>query len=173
MKSKLYLIGFFALLFCSCNTIKYLPSREEIDINQYGSYIRISHIDKKFTIGELIAVDSSQLIVLPKNANFCTAVPRDQVKSYSVRYAKPKEYLKSIPLLLLLTLSHGNYLIVSLPINLFTTLAVLVSAEKEFEYTHKTITFDQLAMFARFPQGLPEGIDVSSINSDNAKPVKP
>ena len=64
MKTKLLFAVIILLLAFSCSSPKYLPSSDKIDINEFGSYIKISMKEGGKIDGELIAIDSSQIVIL-------------------------------------------------------------------------------------------------------------
>lgn len=147
-----------------CSFPGYLPTTSSIGVNEFGSYISITRHSGKDLRGELIAVDSSNIFVLTDNPRQCVALPTSQMKAFSLRYAKGKAYGWTVPLYSLFTISHGWFLIITFPVNLITTLIVTNSGRKSFTYSEKDINIEYLSSFARFPQGIPPGIDIASIN---------
>jgi hypothetical protein len=67
-----------------------------------------------------------------------------------------------MPLLTLSNLSHGALLLTA-PINLYATIAVSMSAKRDFQYSEKEMPLDKRPMFARFPQGIPPNVAPSQI----------
>lgn len=167
MINKFFFIGFLILTISSCSTPSFLPSVEYIDVDQNGSYIKINNKTPEYLGGELIAVDSNSIVVMSEKKKRCITIEKSKVKKYSLRYAKTKNYGWTIPVFALSSISHGFYAIVTLPLNLIATIAITASSSKASSYTDKTISYDQLRMFARFPQGIPPNISLESI-----KPVK-
>lgn len=163
MKTKLSIIGLIAIAISSCSSPKYLPSSDKIDVNEYGSYIRLTHLNTSIIDGELIAIDSTQIVVLTDEEKKCVTVPILEVKRFSLEYAKPKHYGWSIPVGLLLPLIHGFYSVFTVPVHLIVTISVTAGGESAFKYNNKKMTYDELRMFARFPQGIPPGIDLASL----------
>jgi hypothetical protein len=154
------------LMVTGCTAPKYLPKVGDLDKNPFGSYIRIHSTGNKLIKGELIAVDSNQIIVLEGSdsiASGCVAVPIQRISRYDLRYAQPKHYGWSIPLSILLTLAHGYYAVFTLPASLAVTIPVTISGERAFQYNNNTLSYEQLKMFARFPQGLPPGVSLPAI----------
>jgi hypothetical protein len=163
------------LIFGACSTPHYLPQSEVIDINAYGSFIKISLKNKEDIKGELLAADPGNLTVLT-DTNFTKKViivPLASISKFSLIYASPKKYGWSIPLFAVSTIVpfpdpeggglmpfHGFYSLLTLPVNLIVTSAVTRNA---FRYNNTTITYEQLKMFARYPQGIPSNISIKSI----------
>jgi|WetSurMetagenome_2_1015567.scaffolds.fasta_scaffold06554_2 hypothetical protein len=176
MKTKpgLY-IGLIILILCGCKTAKYLPQSEAIDINEYGSFINVSLTNKKTINGELLSVKDGILTVLTDSATNKKAVtiPVILVKKFYLLYARPKNYGWTIPVYAASTLLpfpdpagddfmpfHGFFALLTVPINLIVTSTVV---RNSFRYNNASITYEQLKMFARFPQGIPANINITSI----------
>lgn len=170
MKNKRILLAIFIVLLGSCSTPQYLPKVEEIDVNQYGSFIRIELKQGGYIEGEFIAVDSNKLCVLYEREQndsvmpkICVFIPISAVESFTLQYAQTPHYGWTIPVLGLLTASSGINAVFTAPITLIVTVSVTVSGEKSFKYSEDEMTFEKLKMFARFPQGIPPSILLESI----------
>lgn len=165
MKTNVTIFGLLAIFINSCSSPGYLPSSDKIDVNEYGSYISISRktTPEPEIDGELIVIDIDKIVVLTEDDKQCVTVPVDDVKRFSLLYAKPKHYGWTIPLYTLATIGHGGFLIFTAPVNLIVTITVTVAGENAFKYNDKNMTYEKLKMFARFPQGIPPDIDLASI----------
>ncbi|HQW94759.1 MAG: hypothetical protein KBF75_12850 [Saprospiraceae bacterium] len=163
MKIKIFMIGLIAITISSCTSARYLPSSDNIDVNEYGSYIKIIHKTSESIKGELIAFDSSKIVVLEEETKKCVKVPITDIQKFKLRYAQPKHYGWTILAYTLATIGHGIFMAYTAPINLIVTISVTVSGETAFQYSDKNITYDILKMFARFPQGIPPNMDLASI----------
>jgi len=163
MKNKTFLLGLLILIMSSCSVPAYLPSFDQIDVSERGSHIRLVHKTKSNIEGELISIDNNEIVVLVDDVEKCMTVPVSEVKRFSLRYAQPKNYDWTIPVFTLATLSHGWFLFLSAPVNLIVTISVTVAGENAFKYSDKNMTYDQLRMFSRFPQGIPPNIDIADI----------
>jgi hypothetical protein len=164
MKTKHIILGLICVaLFSSCSTVKFLPTSGELDVNNHGAYITVRRRGS-IVKGELIAIDSAQMVVLTKNrkTKSTTLIPLDKIRHYHITYANPKRY-PWMPLLTLSTLSHGVWLLITAPINLYATIAISISAKRDFQYSEKEMPLDKLPMFARFPQGIPPNVAPSQI----------
>lgn len=163
MKNKIALFGLLIIVFSSCTTTKNLPESNNIDINEYGSYINIKNNTKPNVEGELISIDTNNIIVLIKDNKKCIIIPVKEVKHFTLRYAKPKHYGWTIPTFGIYPLIHGFFSIFTIPIHVIVTTAVTLSGENSFKYSDRNMTYDKLKMFARFPQGIPPNIDIARI----------
>jgi hypothetical protein len=163
MKTKLFILVLVAVFNINCSTPTYLPSSKEIGVHQFGSYIKIKHKNNSYTSGELIAIERNKIIVLKQIEQTCVTVPISDVDKFKLNYAKPKNYEWTIPFGVLLPFIHGSFSYVTLPIHLLGTISVTAAGKNAFKYSEKNMTYDQLRMFARFPQGIPRDVDLSSI----------
>lgn len=163
MINKLFILGLSIIAFGSCATPKYLPSSSKIDINVYGAFVNVKHNNSQNIKGELIAIDSNNITILSQKSNVCVQFPIRDIKRFKLRFAKSPQYGWLIPVLSATTISHGFYSILSLPINLIVTISVNASGQKAFKFSNKNMSFEMMKMYARFPQGIPENIEVSSI----------
>lgn len=164
MKTKLYLFGIITLLIGGCAATGYLPTSDKIDVFEYGSIITIAYKKSDLKLrGELIALDSSTIIVLSNKAKNCISIPVSEVRKFSLRYASPKSYGWTIPAFSLFSIFHGFFSVITIPINLIVTIAVEAESRNSFRYNHENITYQDLKMFARYPQGIPPGIALDSI----------
>ncbi|MBE0663893.1 MAG: hypothetical protein IH597_15660 [Bacteroidales bacterium] len=165
MKNKTGLLALlvFVLSGCSIGLPKYLPSPDQLGVNEYGSYISLSMQDGPNLQGELIAIGNDSIIVLEKSTRNCTSMPVSGIKRYSLYYAQPKNYGWAIPLYSLVTISHGWFLAISFPVNLIATTIIYSEGRNAYRYRANEISLESLKMFARFPEGIPAGIDVASI----------
>ncbi|MBK6642764.1 MAG: hypothetical protein IPG39_16865 [Bacteroidetes bacterium] len=163
MKTNFALISLLLIIFTSCSTPGYLPTSYAIDVNEYGSYIKIIQKSASKIKGELIAIDNNRIIVMVAETRKCKIVSLNDVNHFKLRYAKPKHYGWTIPAFIVYPLIHGYYSIASIPIHLIVTISVTVSGESAFMYSDKNMTYEKLKMFARFPQGIPPNVDVASL----------
>lgn len=170
MKTKFILKGLLTIFFMvACTPHRYLPMYNAIDVNEHGSRIIVNRVDGPTIKGELIAADTSNLIILADSnyvkriKNTLIVVPTNEIKKYRLRYGKFRDFRWTIPVLSATTPSHGLFFIFSFPVNLILTFAISAGTEAAFEYNDKEISYEDLKMFARFPQGIPSGIDPSSI----------
>ena len=163
MKSNITFIGLLFLFLGSCASPNYLPSASKIDVNQFGSYIKINLKTSSKIKGEFIAIDSNRIVVLQEETKKCVMVPISDLKHFKLIDAKPKHYGLSIPAAIALPFIHGIYSIVTIPIHLLVTISVTASGERAFRYSDKNMNYEMLKMFARYPQGIPNNIALDSI----------
>ena len=161
MKTKVYLAIILLVIFAvGCTTPQYLPQSREVDVNQQGSYIKITPIQGANVKGELLAVDTATLIVLAdtNEQKIVKFVPLIKVKDFTLRYARSKKYWWTILAYTALCATHGFWAVITAPLNLIITTAISLTSANDFTYSMNDISYDQLRMFARFPGGIPSNI---------------
>jgi len=170
MKTKIIATILLVFFLSSCRLALYLPSSDTIDENEYGSYIKIIHKTKSNIYGELIAIDSNNIIVLSDDSEKCEIVSLSDVEQFTLKYANSTNYGWTIPIYTLATIGHGWLLIFTAPINLIVTISINIHGSNAFKYSDKNMTFEKLKMFARYPQGIPSHIDIDSIGFVTVSP---
>ena len=167
MKNRIIIFMLFSIVFLACRTPAYLPSSEAIDTNFYGSHIKLFNKTGSSLQGELIAIDSSDVYVLMddelQHSQKFAKISLQEVKYFNLKYARSKHYWWTIPTFTLITGFHGWWALLSAPLNFISTLTVSIGSEKSFKYSERNMSFEKLKMFARFPQGIPIGIDLSRL----------
>lgn len=161
-----HLLCLLPLLVASCAVpVSYLPEHDMIGEEYYGGYIEIKTLSGSDYAGELIAVQDTVLIVREEIMDISSSflVAKSNIKSYSIRYANGKEYGWHVLLYTLGTVSHGLWLIFSAPVNLIATGIIAADASIAYQQDDRTLSYQDLAQFARFPQGLPEGITIDMV----------
>lgn len=148
-------IVLFILLISSCTTIKEAPLFNELPNYTKGSHVRIQQNRKFITAGELIEVQENYLICLQrKNGKTVTKKLSKEGITYvqvilSQTHSK-SGYTRSHNIGLM-TIGHGWWSVFTLPIN----AAVIATANKTFRLK---VPWSRLHRYARFPQGIPQGV---------------
>lgn len=163
-RKHLSVILLLLIIVSSCSAPKYVPQVEELPLSTHGSHIEVQQKSKAITEGELIAIDSTGLVILAgietkqlRNITF------DNIEKFKLTYAQPKNYGWTIPVYTAATISHGIFLIFTAPVNIAVTSVVASAGANAFTYNQKVISYEELRMFARFPQGIPPNIDPANI----------
>lgn len=182
MKTRVKYIALLAIMLSGCSIPNYVPYSNGLGTNTHGSFITVWLNSGAKISGELIVADSSNLLILSpsresRNTRLST-VPAVSVQRYKLQYARSKNYAwMLIPGILMPLIPfpdpdnpsqgmifHGWFAIFTIPINLIAVGITYASGNKEFSYNSLNLSYSELRKFARYPQGLPEGIDLSSIN---------
>jgi hypothetical protein len=148
----------------------WLPSVEEAQRDVYGSWIEITYKigdDVYRDGGEFIAVDSQSLYYA--NESELQTVPLPAIsKARIVVYRSQSGQLVGWTVAgSISTVSHGYFIILSLPLWIITGSAFTsaCSFEPVIDISHGN--WDRARMYARYPTGLPEGFD-----SELLKPIE-
>ncbi len=163
MKSNLIIFAAFVLFaLCECTPAFYL---KRIGRNERGAYVKVRKGSEHKIKGELISADSEKLRVLTGKApkKKMAVIPKREVDRIKIKFAKPKSYWWAVPVFTAATAAHGVFLIFSAPTNLIVTITTAVSSSSDVRFTDEDLSFEDLNMYARFPQGIPSHIDLSDI----------
>jgi hypothetical protein len=162
MKNLHYILILTLTLMCSsCAPLAYLPTIDKIGESQYGAHIHIRSTEKKSFDGELIAVTNDCVYVLCTNeGRRLDSIARNRIIDFRLQFAQTKAGLYSafIPLSAVVTLAHGWWLLISMPVNVITTSIIAIDSNESNTINKKSILWSDLSMYARFPQGIPENI---------------
>lgn len=149
---------------CAASTAPrgWLPGPGEAQAEAYGGWISVQRQSHRETIhGELIAVDRDSVFVLTAEELFVIPLA-------DVRRAKLTSYKSGGSAIALWglagtlsTISHGVILIISAPLWIVSSSIAAAGASREPQVTYPQRSQQELSMYARFPQGLPEGLDRS------------
>jgi hypothetical protein len=143
--------------------LKKNPTYQQIGANPYGSNISVIYNSTYQTKGELIAVDSQSIIILKKHVDICVVIPIDEIREFKLYFARNTKKSWLIPIFGLSTLYHGFYLQITAPVNLIITSAIAVHDNNKLKYDQNDISYQDLHMFARFPQGIPAGVTLKEV----------
>lgn len=162
-------IIFTVMISGACTSAKYLPPAGNIGLSEHGSMIKVKRSTGETVKGELIALNNKEMIVLSDSNKVkrivkgIMVIPLEEVDSYDLKFAKSSKYIWTIPVLSLISISHGAFAVISIPANILITAIVSASHASSFQYDNLEMPYKYLNMFARFPQGIPPGIDIESI----------
>jgi hypothetical protein len=161
------------LLLSSCYPKTYLPKPKEYLSDVKGSYITVvmksrSHITHE---GEIIAVDKEHLILLSVSRwDTTTVIHKEEVQSAQILLARTSDDPEKIGtwagLMNLMTLAHGYFMVFTVPMNIIASIATATGASNSNYRIHypDEIKWDDISKFARFPQGMPKGVEVKDLD---------
>ncbi|MDF1695318.1 MAG: hypothetical protein P1U56_05775 [Saprospiraceae bacterium] len=168
-KSILFLL--LVIILGACSAPKYLSSPEDFKNQVKGLTLKVELEDSYRLKGEIIEVNSTGVVVLPQRLNnrTLTTIPKSALLGAKVLISTtsndPRGISSWAAAVNLITLGHGVFAVITLPANLLVTVPVgngAASATYQMKYP-EDVSYEQLHKFARFPQGIPEGIDLSKI----------
>jgi len=161
-----------ALFFFSCATTQaprgWLASSDKTQTDVYGGWFEIKYSSaskvKAPTVGELIAISEDSIFIADQTFH---AIARNDIKSARlVIYKSNSEGMGGLVALgTVSTISNGFFLIFTAPMWIIggSIAAGARSYEPIVDYPKKELS--SFMPFARYPQGLPLGIDRSQIKS--------
>ena len=149
----------------ACSSPKGLPKPEQLGYHTKGGHINVKMIAGGKYSGELIASYPDKLFVLlaSENDTSLQEVSWDDVKSFALYYAEGKNQNWRIPVYSLATIFHGFFLIFTLPVNLVSTSIMAYASRNEYSFREEHLPREKIQMFARFPQGIPDGVSKENI----------
>ena len=152
----------------------FAPAPEEAVRDVYGGWIQVTiPVGRRETMlsGELLAARTDTLWILPDTGHGAVAVATSAVKSGQlVAYRSDGGKVSGLTALgVLSTISNGAFLILTAPAWLITG-AVAGSSEYSAQLRKvPRLEWTDLAAYARFPAGLPPGIDLAEIRPKPGK----
>jgi hypothetical protein len=153
---------------CASNTAPkgWLPKPIEAQSVAYGGWIELTYQgenEKRRSEGELIAVSADSVWVLNESQGL--VVPTATVKKGKLTaYAAQKGDLTTwVVLGTLSTLSNGGFLLFTAPMWIIGGSITVGNETRAPERKSPPLGWVELAPFARFPQGLPEGIELTAL----------
>lgn len=165
MKINLLALLIFWVLCSSCSSVRpeYLRTPTEVDQGTNGSFIKVYGKSDRVLKGELIAIDDYHVYILDQKTNVCTKLNLEYARRFKIYYAKTSNYAWTVPVFTLSSLWGGFFAVLTLPLNLAVTSFITAGGKRAYRYTDNNLILDDLRMFARFPQGIPPGIDLIDI----------
>jgi hypothetical protein len=153
---------------CASNSAPrgWLPKPAEAQAATYGGWIELIYqesAEPRRTDGELIAVSADSVWVL--NESQGVVIPTITVQSGKLTaYAAQTGTLTTWTVVgTLATISNGGFLIFTAPMWLIGGSVTVGGESRSPERKHPPLTWMELAPFARFPQGMPEGIELTAL----------
>ena len=173
------------LILSSCAGSKVLPRYDSMNYNYYGAQIKANDRFGNALKGELIAANDSGIWVLQNfdksevvswgfrdhrenlvkidSSHFYFMHLKD-LETYRIKYARSKNYAKMM-LLAPITFAHGLISVISFPVNLIVTGSVSIAGSRAYQYNEFDLPKKDLHQFARYPSGLPEGLNPKMLNN--------
>jgi hypothetical protein len=170
MKSTRLSILLICLVYVSCNSIRAprgtVPRRIDIPHDAFGGWIGMQHSDSGLVQGELIAVGEDSIYVLADRQ--ARAFPKAKIRTARLIIFRTTEggYAAWTFFGSLFTLTNGYFLAVSLPATLIAGIATTSTEAQRINYIDFPVNkWEELGKFSRFPQGLPQDLDLSQLRA--------
>ncbi len=152
-----------ALAACASSPIPvdHVPTAQEVGSRATGSWIAVWDRRERLVVGELIAIDRGSFYLLPERRQLVT------IPVAEVDHARLEAYRSDSSGLAIWgglgtasTLSHGGWLLISAPAWILTSIAAGSINRHHPFYDYPDHPAEELRAFARFPQGVPPGVDL-------------
>lgn len=153
---------------CKSNPDPRSPSTEEVQRQSLGGWVVVSSRRSGQVMGELIAVDAGALYLLtwmpPPGQRQLYAIPvPDILRVELFRYVSQSGLGAWGILGTASTISHGFFLIFTAPIWVLSASLAAGSEAGHVAISYPSHSLAELGMWARFPQGLPPGLDARAL----------
>lgn len=156
-------------ILAACKSPTYLSTPKDFKDQVTGLHFECKLDPKTEVIGEIIAVDSMAIKLLPINGDGLMTISKDEIEEGDILVAltsdNPKKIQTWSSIVSILPIGHGYYGVFTLPITLAATIPMSYDAAKGVYRVNypNNVFWKDLSKFARFPQGIPESIDPKSI----------
>lgn len=167
MKIEWIVLGALLLLLSSsCANYSKLPHPSSLMNSTHGALLKIETRTKKVYKGEFIAIDqkNKEIILLDhrKDPPKPYVIDIVDVRSFRLSFAKRPKYGVWGATNTLSSISHGFFMIISIPVNLIVWISTS-GGRHNYSIDSFEATIRQLSKFARFPQGFPDGVQLSNL----------
>ncbi|QNH62956.1 hypothetical protein [Hymenobacter sediminicola] len=168
MQKALLVLLLAPCLLAGCRVNKAVPLARELPESPRG--VELIQLDKRKTPlqqGELLALTPDTAYVLTTQGHVLH-IPKTAIETAQLNIAltsnQPASLRAWAGLTNLLTLSHGLFMVFTLPLNIGITSAVGTGAGRAYQVDYpQQINWEEMNKFARFPQGLPRGVPLSQL----------
>ena len=170
---KTYLTFLLIAIFLSaCKSPAYLPAPADFKNHVQGHFLKLKlwKGQRSTLVGEIIEVRPDAITLLPVNREEkMITIPEEEVWQADIILSLTSDNPGGMNLwailLNLTSISHGIIGFISLPVNLVFSIPIVQDAYKgtyRIAYPER-ISWEEMNKFARFPQGIPEYIDLERI----------
>ncbi len=154
----------------------WLSTAQDAPQDPYGAWVTVELVkshNERFLRGEFLAVDNDSLYVLSGVAGTgdpVIGVSLDVVKKAKIASFDPQTGNASAWVLTgtLSTLSHGLGAALTMPLWIIMGSAMAGSHSRTPLENYPNLTWDELRMYARFPQGAPSGLHQLGLRPKNS-----
>jgi hypothetical protein len=154
-----------------------VPKRAQLEQDVFGGYITLKTTDSISYTGELIGVRNDSLVILAETA---ISIPRKNISTARVIIHNPNDYKGAAAGLSVpgfLNFTHvGEFgaapaaLVVSVILNNAIGLASAQATEiRKINYMDWEEGWEKVAIYSRFPMGIPTGIRLAELNGRDIK----
>ena len=143
----------------------WLPTPKEAQKTAYGGWIELRYLENaeaRGAAGELIAVSADSVWVLTDDQGLVIAtasVREGKLTGYAAQSLRGWTLAGTLS-----SVSNGAFLIFTMPAWLIGGSVANRSESRAAERKSPPLQWEELAQFARFPQGLPQGLEISGLS---------
>lgn len=154
----------------------WLPTPKQALSDAFGAWMIVEHGTlgrTKIAEGEFIAVQKLRVYILPQYGEDIESIPINTINKVTLAVYREHSYAGLWTLLgSLSTISHGYFLVASFPIWLLG--GALNTAAESSSGIEELIVFNwqDLSKYARFPQGIPNGLDLEALKPKSKEDKK-
>jgi hypothetical protein len=132
-----------------------LPTPEELATTAHGGYVLVWHRSGAQTQGELLAAGKDQVWVLTDRG--ASAIPVSEIESMRMAIYRTGEMAMTGwgAAGTISTLSHGFFLVISVPVWLITTAISTGVESRRALLDYPDVPLSKFGHWARYPQGMP------------------
>ncbi len=147
----------------------WLPNPKQALNDAYGAWLVVEYVSGEGNViaeGEFIAKDLYTIYIL--NETGMEKIPTTKITQVKLAIYEEQGLIRIWAILgALSSASHGYYSAVSFPIWLAVGISNAAAASSSGIVKSSFINGTEFTKYARFPQGLPEGIDLSKLKPKN------
>ena len=154
---------FAGILLGACKGPEYLPGKKDLAISPLGSQIYPYKDGAKLLLrGELLAVEEQFIYIRLEETNRNVAIDKEMFNCYELQIAQFDNMSFDI-IMVIASVGNGFLGMLTLPLNLVTAIGMRSASKNEVLFDCFQITQEELYQFARYPAGLPKGIEIAQI----------
>ncbi len=161
-----------AIVLSGCKTMKapkgVVPNRKDMMVQAYGAWFYTTDLGPRQpqTEGELIAISADSVYVLDGDT-LKTFVLKDIQRARVIAFNnQSSSYTLWTSLLAVGTLANGAFASFTLPLTLAVGIPTTIAeAKRQNFFEYPLHDWNQLGKFARFPQGLPQGLNTNDLKA--------
>ena len=168
-KGKLIISILLIVMLNCCSTIKApigsVPNRKALRTDCYGGWLDLRLNSSNDTVtGEFIAANEDSIYIMQSGKVQTYAISNISSARVITFNNSRGAYVVWTVAGSLLTISNGGFLVFTLPPVLISGILTTVAEAKRINYLdYPSNSFKELSKYARFPQGMPEGIKTSDL----------
>jgi hypothetical protein len=162
-----HIVSAVACMACAGKTTPkgWLPTPKEAQETAYGGWIELRYLENaeaRGATGELIAVSTDSVWVLTNDQGLViptASVREGKLTGYAARSLRWWTLVGTLS-----SVSNGAFLVFTMPAWLIGGSLANGSESRSAERKSPPLQWAELAPFARFPQGLPQGLEISGLS---------